>query len=148
MIVNSNSNYITDYFDKVLSGKGGMVKAKDETKERVPVHAINLPKQLFMKDNNSNNITIYNYKKATQEQIGRNAQSPHAVGKKIGNDGKRTSIMNPSVDFCELLKKFLALHDSPDNYYHHHKVVIEKFLETCITSEVPEWLVEPFLVNI
>lgn len=53
--------------------------------------------------------------------------------------------MNPSVDFCELLKKFLALHDSPDNYYHHHKVVIEKFLETCITTEVPEWLIEPFL---
>ncbi|ORX84327.1 hypothetical protein BCR32DRAFT_266375 [Anaeromyces robustus] len=149
MIINSNSNYITDYFDKVLSGKGkrGLIKAKeenDESKGHTPT--LNLPKQLFMQSHNSDNITIYNYKNELMEH-NKNLQH-HLLNdfdRRLSQDNKKASTINISVDFCELLKKYLALHDSPTNYYRYHKVVIEKFLETCITSEVPEWLVQPFV---
>jgi len=145
MIVNSNSNYITDYFDKVLSGKGGMVRAKDESDEKGITPTINLPDELFMQYGSSNNITIYNYKKTAREFMKSNNSLQMPSSRNYNGQG--TSIMNSTVDFRELLKKFLDLHDSPDNYYRYHKVVIEKFLETCITSEVPGWLIEPFMVK-
>jgi hypothetical protein len=159
MIVNSNSNYITDYFDKVLSGKNGkLIKdEKKEEKEEKKFTPLNLPKQLFIQDHNDNHVTIYDYKNNQKgkepdkdfqfDSEGYSEQlSSNSIDKKLHQDKKRTSrVMNSSIDFCEILKKFLALHDSSANYYRYHKVVIEKFLETCITSDVPEWLIQPFM---
>ncbi|ORX50702.1 hypothetical protein BCR36DRAFT_326516, partial [Piromyces finnis] len=148
MIVNSNSNYITDYFEKILNGKEGMNKTKDDDKREKKVSpTINLPKQLFIRDGSSNNVTIYNYKKAiaTQEGIKQKDENNILLNRGEASQGRKASVMNNTVDFHELLKKFLDLHDSTDNYYRYHKVVIEKFLETCVTSEVPEWLIEPFM---
>jgi hypothetical protein len=159
MIINSDSNYITDYFNKVLSGKKGKLirnEGKEEKKEK-SLASLNLPKQLFMQDNNENNTTIYNYKinqkskePEKESQLATSLLSEHSssssIDKKLHpNQKKASGIMNSSIDFCELLKKFLSLHDSSTNYYRYHKVVIEKFLETCITSEVPEWLIQPFM---
>ncbi|OUM65603.1 hypothetical protein PIROE2DRAFT_59897 [Piromyces sp. E2] len=145
MIINSNSNYITEYFDKVMS-KGGNVKAKNDFDEKNVTPTVNLPEKLFMRDGSFNNVTIYNYKKINDEMMKQN--NNNSLSRRSSYNGQRTSVVNNTIDFRKILKKFLDLHDSPDNYYRYHKVVIEKFLETCITSEVPGWLIEPFMVSL